>query len=327
MATAETTTSTHHDTHTHHSSDRNHQVDQMLRLRIIDGAFENLNANADTYAVVSIGKQSARTKVVKNSNHPNFEENFAIGYELVDEKSEIVIDVFEKGHLTDERIGEFRLKLAQVDPPKNRKAKNKEVHDQPAAKADTALPTPSNAPTVGKKDKPAQNAESWANAQPQKALLVNRKGDKVGFVNILVRRELRLHGNLNIHIREVDLAPMDDTSFWAKPTSLVAKLGQERHEHPLNMTNVSSAQKVPAEFDVSFQVNDNNNISDVFFELWQNGQAIGEARLPLYDTRKRYNGSLAFIGPFGGHDVTNTNQKKTIATLFLNSTFQDQMLA
>jgi len=327
MATAETTSTTHHDTH-HSSSDRNnHHVDQMLRLRIIDGVFENLSSSADTYAVVSIGKQSARTKVVKNTNRPTYEENFAIGYELEDEKSEIVVDVFEKGHLTDDRIGEFRLKLAQVDPPKNRKAQNKETRDQPAATADTALPTPSNAPTVGKKDKPAQNAESWANAQPQKALLINRKGDQTGFVNILVRRELRLHGTLNIQIREVDLAPMDDTSFWAKPTSLVAKQGQERHEHPLNLTNVSSAQKVPADFNVSFQINDNNNISDVFFELWQNGQAIAEARLPLYDTRKRYNGSLAFIGPFGGHDVTNTNQKKTIATLFLNSTFQNQNLA
>jgi len=310
-----------------HGAHGDHHVSQMLRLRIIDGHFEGLKSNLDTYAVVSIGKQSARTKVVKNTNHPVFEENFAIGYEIEDAKSEIVIDVFDKGHLTDDRLGEFRLSLAQVHPPKARRGQNRDQTANPTPD-NGALPAPKGGAgdAVGKKDKAPKTGESWANAQPQKAVMINRKGDNVGYLTILVRRELRLAGNLNIHVREIDVSPMSDQTFWAKPTSLVAKLGQERHEQALNMTSLNNAgagQRIPAELNISFVVNDTNNVSDVFFELWQNGQAVAEARLPLYDTRRRYNGSLAFIGPFGGHDVTNTNQKNQIATLFLNSEFQD----
>jgi len=281
--------------------------------------------NVNTFAVVSIGRQSARTKVVKDSNRPVFEENFAIGYEKEDEKSEIVIDLFEKGFASDIRIGEFRLKLAQVDPPSYRKGKNRDLHEPIPANKDTTLPDPLQVSYNKMDDLPPQNAETWANVQPQKALIIGRKGEEVGFLNILLRRELRLYGAISIHLREIDMSPMGG-DFWDKPTHVVVKLGQQRHESP-TIVPVLGQNKVQFVFDVGFQLNDSNNISDIFFELWQDGCAVAETRLPLYDTRNKYNGSLTFIGPFGGHDVTNTNLKYPVAHLFLESQFDNQMLA
>jgi hypothetical protein len=304
-----------------------HLPDQLLRLRIIDGQFEGLKQSIDTYAVVSIGKQSARTKIVKNSNCPRFEENFAIGYNAEDEKSEIVIDLFERGSTTDERLGEFRLRLSMVDPPKNRDAKKAKQGDVSTGQSNqsnqSTLPDPKKMKT--KTPAFASTGNMWAKVQPRKAVFVNRKGEEVGFFNILVRREARLHGSLNIHVSEIDLSA-NNQDFWATPTHIVAKLGQERFESS-PITTTQGMTRVSFPWDLRFLVNDNNNISDVFFELWQSGKAVAEARLPLFDTRKHYNGELAFIGPFGGHDVTNTNEKNLLAKLILTSNFDNQMLA
>jgi len=171
----------------------------------------------------------------------------------------------------------------------------------------------------------ASTGNMWAKVQPRKAVFVNRKGDEIGFFNILVRREARLHGNLNIHCSEIDLSPSNQ-DFWSTPTHIVAKLGQERFESSA-ITTSQGQTRLPFPWDLRFLVNDNNNISDVFFELWQSGKAVAEARLPLFDTRKNFNGELVFIGPFGGHDVTNTNEKNMLAKLMLTSKFENQTLA
>jgi len=312
---------THKNTSTS-SNNHNHNPDQLLRLRIINGEFTHAAATVDTYAVVSIGRQSARTKVVKNSNKPVYEENFAIGYELEDEQSEIVIDVFEKGLLSDSRIGEYRLKLLQVDPPKNRRAKrDNNLHKEDVNKVDDT-PLPGPLPVANQTAAPSKNKQTWATAVPREAALLDRTGTRAGTLWILLRREMRLHGRLNINVGDLNINAASPSGYSfdvTHPFNIITKLGQERNESaPVQ----PQGTKVPFAYRVQFEVNDVNNISDVFFEMWQDGKAIAEARLPLYDTKKRYNGPLIFVTPFGGHDVTNTNVKHDVGTLHIDSVFE-----
>jgi len=312
----------------HHKTDPNEHIpDQLLRLRIINGELPIEASNIDTYAVVSIGRQSARTKVVKNSNKPVFEENFAIGYQIEDHQSEIVIDLFEKGTLTDKRIGEYRLKLMQVDPPKDRRAakkdkgtNNREVvskSDEASHNAPLPPPVPSTGAAVSSKSK-----EKWVNAAPREAALLDRTGTRVGTLWIIVRREMRMHGRVMINVGDLNLNTHSPSAFSfdaARPYSIVAKLGQERNESSPVEPQQNS---VPFAYHIEFDVNDTNNISDIFFELWQDGKAIAEARLPLYEARKGIKRTLFFVTPFGGHDITSTNLKNDIGTLNIDSEFE-----
>jgi len=290
--------------HTHNNIRKPHEIipDQLLRLRVISAKLPNLKRDANTYCVVAIGKQAARTKVVKDTNEPVFEENFAIGYEIQDLESEIVIDVFEKNLLLDDRVGEFRIRLGQVDPPKLRKNR---------AKGDT--------PQVDKKT--TTKGINWANAIPQEAALIDRKGENVGVLNILMRREVRLHGIINVTVRELIFNTNDLPN---KPTKIVMKLGQERTQTEVVVPQLSATEARFA-FNLSqqFNVNDQNNISDLFFELWQEDVPLAEGRLTLFDARKkRFDGNITLIAPFG-HEVNQANIRKQVAQLKIASKFTE----
>jgi len=270
----------------------------------------DVKKDIDSYAIVAIGKQNAKTKVVKDTREPVWEENFAIGYEKEDEDSEIIIDVFEKGKLMDERLGEFRLKLGQLDPPKKKnKAKEQPKTDAKGGKTDAK-----GGKTDAKATKPVdeknkdKKEENWANAKPQEAPLGNKKGERVGTLMILLRRELRLHGQLKVDIKELVLTSLTGP-VQPKPSKIVVKLGQQdKSETAVTEPKVGKKDaKYSFKHTLMFVVHDGNNISDVFFELWQDDKVVGETRLTLYDTRKKFDGNITIISNAGGSSSSSSS--------------------
>jgi len=71
-------------------------------------------------------------------------------------------------------------------------------------------------------------------------------------------------------------------------------------------------------FTCQFDINDKNDVYDIFIELWQHVGAgmkmIAETRLPLYDCRKRFSGELHLIDP----------QKVDVGIVEINAAMKDK---
>jgi len=138
---------------------------------------------------------------------------------------------------------------------------------------------------------------------------------------ILMRREVRLHGVINVSVRELIFNTNDLPN---KATKIVMKLGQERTQTEVVQPVLSSTEaRFVYNLTQNFNVNDQNNISDLFFELWQDDTPLAEGRLTLFDARKkRFDGNIALIAPFG-HEVNQANIRKQVAQLKIATKFTE----
>jgi len=166
-------------------------ADQLLRLHVINAKFNAATKeHKETYCVITVGKKNAKTLFrpltgpKDKEKEVKWDENFAIEYEKKDEESFILVEVYAKATLKDELLGEFKLKVNEIDAPKAKEEKD--------GKKD-------------KKDKKKEKEETWASAKPRDAALTDKKGTHVGSITLRIRRELKLHGNLIIDIKEAEL--------------------------------------------------------------------------------------------------------------------------
>eukprot|EP01101_Sappina_pedata_P006703 TRINITY_DN3409_c0_g1_i1.p1 TRINITY_DN3409_c0_g1~~TRINITY_DN3409_c0_g1_i1.p1 ORF type:complete len:316 (-),score=119.07 TRINITY_DN3409_c0_g1_i1:136-1083(-) len=272
-------------------------ADQLLRLHVINARLNKEKERSNVYAVVTIGKKAAKTDMrplVGPKDAPktvDWEEHFAIEYEKNDEESTIQVDVYAKATLKDDLLGEFKLRLGDIDPPKE-KSKDK------------------------KKDKKEEKEISWAASKPKEVPLNDKKGNQVGTITLRIRRELKLYGVLSVDLKEVEI----ENEIDGDPTPIfgVVKLNPQRFEAN---SSAGKAGKTTATTVYVWRANSNklkvdqtNHVYDVFIEIRRkasavelqpdpksksddkknviDGDLLGEARLALYDTRSKFSEQL-----------------------------------
>jgi hypothetical protein len=296
----------------------NHQpTEQLLRLHVINAKFNPATKeNKETWCQVTVGKKNAKTlshPLTGAKDQPKeikWDENFAIEYEKKDEDTPIHVEVYTKGLLGNDLLGEFKLKLNEIDPPKPKEEK-KDKKDK-------------------KKEK--EKEESWAMAKPKEAPLTDKKGHQTGTIILRVRRELKVYGTLVIDIKEAELT---EPPGKIKSARCVVKIATHVQETPSaeakahkNLTHFVWKNNI-----VQIEIDQTNHIFDVFIELWDdhpanpppqpaakkddpknpekkplsfNGLLIGVARITIYDTRSKFNAQLPLL---------ESTERKQVGTL------------
>jgi len=286
-------------------------ADQLLRLHLINAHLEAKKPLSELYALVSIQNKTAKTRIIKDTKDPVFDENFAIEYEKGDEQSEISVGIFEKGMLKDSMFGEWNLKLGEIDPPKKEKKKeDKKIKETKEEKAK-------------RKEQEKKEQESWASAKPRIAPLLDKKGVKVGEITLCIRRELKLYGVMKIDLKELELEGKIE-----KPVKCIFKLQSCAPTDTGSINGKPNSAKTSTifvwpnkGFQTQFPINDSNNTYDTFIEVWEeegptaaptHKVLLGQGRLPHYDARKKYNAPLAVEAP---QDHRVVGQLKLVAGL------------
>jgi len=290
--------------------------EQLLRLHVINAKFnKEIKENKETWCQVTVGKKNAKTlshPLTGAKDQPKeikWDENFAIEYEKKDEDTFIHVEVYTKGLLGNDLLGEFKLKMNEIDPPKPKEEK-KDKKDK-------------------KKEK--EKEESWAMAKPKDAPLTDKKGNQVGTIILRVRRELKVYGTLVIDIKEAELI---ENPTKIKTAKCVVKIASHVQETP---SAEAKAHKTATHFEwkkniVSIEIDQTNHIFDVFIELWDenpvnppppqpaakkddknpekkpiSGAFVGQSRITIYDTRSKFNAALPLH--------TQTAERKQLGTI------------
>lgn len=287
--------------------------DQLLRLHIIEAHFtDELKDVTSSYCVVSVGKlMSSKTDVAKGNKAPLFDSQFSIEYNIKDEDSEIAIQLMDGkgGQTTDDMLGEWKIKLSELKAPKKNHNKIKEK-----GKDDEKKET--------KKEK---TKKIWANSKPKTAVIKDKNGNKIADIIVRMRRELKLFGTLDVSVLNVELPPLMDKIYVKTQGKCFIKHHETINETP-TIESILNPEKKNVEYSwkgfphtCQFDINDNNDVYDIFIELWQtfNGTdmvMIAETRLPLYDCREKFSGELHLIDP----------QKVDVGMIEINATMKDK---
>eukprot|EP01101_Sappina_pedata_P004310 TRINITY_DN1801_c0_g1_i1.p2 TRINITY_DN1801_c0_g1~~TRINITY_DN1801_c0_g1_i1.p2 ORF type:complete len:423 (-),score=172.85 TRINITY_DN1801_c0_g1_i1:643-1872(-) len=110
----------------------------------------------------------------------NWEEHFSIEYTKGAEDEPILVEVFAKDTLKDTFLGEYRMKIGDILAPKRRADRNVETT---GVKSEKNTNTSDNV-----------NPDNWATATPKDYPLTDKKGNKIGTIGLLLRRETKLYG-------------------------------------------------------------------------------------------------------------------------------------
>lgn len=122
----------------------------------------DLNGLSDPYVRLQLGKQRAKTKVVKKSLNPSWDEEF--NFRVGDLREELIVSVLDEDkYFSDDFIGQVKLPLAKVLDaenlslgsvwyqlqPRSKKSKNQEcgnmiLHDLPPKEKKKAFDLPSD---------------------------------------------------------------------------------------------------------------------------------------------------------------------------------------
>lgn len=231
----------------------------LLRIHIINAS---LKKECDPYVTITVGKKSSKTRTLSKTATPVFDEHFVVEYDSHDDRSEVAIAIYDKGHLMDDLVGLYRVNIQDVDKP-----------------SENAPPKSSKDKKKMKKKDEEKGLMSWYNMEPTSVKLTDKGGkNELGTLFVRLRREVKVVGSLTIKVKEVTLNSNDETK-------LVAKLDTQIHE-----TEPTSGKKNTFKWKNSvfkFDVNEVNNVRDIFIECWQSNLLVGETRVTLFDARRK----------------------------------------
>jgi len=243
-------------------------ADRLLRIHILDAT---LAKEFDPYAVVSVGKHSAKTKQLKNTKNPDFDEHFVIEHEERDNESHLEVCIYDKGKVLDELLGKWRIQLLEIDQPQQ--------HQE----------NPEKTETKKKEKKKEKEQESWYTEDPLTVKLIDGKKE-TGELKVRVRREIKLVGVLTVKVKEVTLNKIEPNA----EIHLLLKHLPTVHQSEKN----SKGKKGKYSFNQSFvfEIDHSNNIKDLFIEVWHGSEKkIGELRMTLFDASKKVKGGEHLI--------------------------------
>jgi hypothetical protein len=162
---------------------------------------------------------------------------------------------------------------------------------------------------------------AWENAETKECLLKSSSGTEMGNITLRIRREEKCIGQMDINIKCVELNGCQQ----CKSAKCVVNLSTFSHE-------CSSAEgkcegnvcKFCFNDNVKIDIDEKNNVFDAFIEVWDvncgqsqqgvnnkpknaeqkhPGCLIGQARLPIYDCRKRFEATLPILSQSQDHKL------------------------
>jgi hypothetical protein len=273
--------------------------DQLVRLHVISARFKDLKEGSECWCVVNVGAQKCQTLRLKvnSSGEVKWDENFSIEYLDKKEKDALfLIELFANGEFK----GAFRQRICEINAAQ----------------------------------------ESWDRSQNRDCTLTDQQGNEIGIVTFRVRREEKCYGMLKIDIKECELNQLAGQIKTAKCVVNCSTFFHETSvaEGKLDQGNVTHFNFVNNNL-VQLEINKNNNIFDVFIEIWEqnpiqsnappsqeiksgekkqiSGRLIGQARLPVYDARQRFNAQLPLIS-------LETAERKMLGTVTVEAMLEKE---
>jgi len=278
-------------------------VDNLLRLHIIGAKYEKPYKN--TFVVITVGNRSARTishpliGIGDGSKDVRWEEHFTIEYEKEDE-SPIRIQVFSES--SSDVLGELNMHFGDIDTPRA-----KSTDDD------------------GRQEDYVQ--EIWNISRLKEEPLKDKDGLVIGTLIFRLRREFKMHGTLSVDVNEVEL----ENAIYSRVETVKCVLKHftqgkvnQLYESPVSTGVREDSRTIfkwPQSFNGQFDIDQTNNIYDVFIEVWQgeqipstlpsspsdnnemvSGPMLGQARLTLFDARSFFNTPLP-IYSFSDHKL------------------------
>jgi len=222
---------------------------QILRVHLISAQFPPTAETHDAYAVVTVGKQSAKTFVhpmVSQGNDKviNWQEHFMIEHAEKDSKSLILIQVFQSNQ---ELLGEYKMHLGDLPKCKDKKKEK----------------------AVEKNNQPGQIPEKWVTAKVNTYALKDKNGNDIGLITLRIRRETKMYGILNFELKEVTLDKLPK-SLEADCVKCIVKLTTQVFESPPMKCTSGEGKIINWEnCKYQFNIDETNHFSDVFIEVWR----------------------------------------------------------
>jgi hypothetical protein len=241
-------------------------VDHLLRIHIIQA---KIDKPGNYYCVVATGRHSIRTKEVKTDKDPVFDEHFVIEYSDGDKQNDVTITLFDKGVLRDSQVGQWRSKIHEVFEPE----------------------TPTNqeqGKKRSKQEKASDKAKSWFSKQPATLKVVDSKNNGMADLNVRMRRERKVEGELKVTIKDIILKNPPSTVPEGSVHTLV-KFGNFSHPTLDIPTGTKGKYSYKKPYPVATaDVNHQNNCKDVFIEVYRSGMLVGMLRVIPFDTVKKF---------------------------------------
>jgi len=266
-----------------------------------------LSKEMNSYCIVTAENQSAKSREVKNSKEPYYDEHFTIDA-ADDARGNYTVKVYDKHLLKDDLIGQYSAPLTDIDDEDEEKNKNSKKGDKKDAKKEEKNDTKekdkdkkkdekTEEKTDDKKEKEKKKTEakkkkeyevSWYARTPQAIQLTDPKdpSKETALLYVRMRRENKVYGTLNIEVKEAEFKTDDDIH-------VVARLGAETKTGEAVHGKKGKFQWKNQSF--QFLVNDTNNTKDAFVDCYQKGNLVGHTRINIYDATKKVKGKFDVV--------------------------------
>jgi len=250
--------------------------DQLVRLHVISAKLSNGKDLKDCYCVVNVGPQKAETLKHQTNDIGEVKWDEHFSIEYYDKKEKESFYQLEV-YANGQCIGIYKQRMSEISDSK----------------------------------------EMWTNSKNIDCN-ITKDGKDTGVVTFRIRREQKRCGTLNIRVKDCELNEMAGNNVQS--TRCVVKLSTFSQE-ALSIPNESKSSGNTSHFsfandkEIAIDVNKNNNVFDVFIEVWQQNNAlpiIGQARLPICDTTHNFKGNLPLLA-----------NNKMVGTVFVEANLKE----
>jgi len=260
------------------------ECNQLLRVHIISAQFDNASENWKTHCVVKVGDKTAETLSHPLTVCPStgrkcivWQENFMVEYDHG--RPDLDVQVFSHKDL----LGTAKLQINDIPPSK----------------------------------------DTWDKVAPKEYSLSDSKDNSIGKITLRIRRETKVFGSLVVNLTKGQF----EGSAEKGVNSVMATLKHTNQVFSKAPVAVTDGHFEFPDYNKSFEINKDNNVFDLFIELWEvepghgipaistqallepaptapvpekkenlspvsRERMIGQARLPLFDTRTPFHWNL-----------------------------------
>jgi len=295
---------------------------RLIRLMIISA---KLPKEMDSYVVVAVGHQSAKSREVKNSKEPYYDEHFTIDV-ADDAHGNYTVKLYDKHLLMDDLIGQYSAPLTDIDDEDEEETKEKRTEKT----AKKEKPKEKDEKKDKKKEKEEETKKEKEKEKGKEKEKEKEKDDKVDKKK-LDKNEKKTKDNEKKKKKEYELSwyartpqaiPLTDPKDTSKEKALLyvrmrrenkvygslhieVKEVELKSEEDLTVVARFGPDNKPSDpipgkknkfqpkaLSYNFDVNDTNNTKDAFLEFYQKGSLVGLTRVNIYDARKKVKGKF-----------------------------------
>lgn len=217
-------------------------VKGLLRLHLLNG---ELCDTTDTFCLVKVGNNHARSKLVQQNKSPLYDEQYLVEYDRHDKNSELELQLFTVTNGKDVMLGEWKRKIHDI-----------------------------SAPGIDRSTKP--NFDIFFIQEASKAEISTKNGACILYFQ--ARREIKKYGTVEVKPRQLRLCSPFDTA----ETRLNGKFNLIKDEGPTKFPMPGGVYDFTGTT-FTFKVDDTSNIRDIFIEVQQGNNIIGDFRIIPYD--------------------------------------------